>query len=452
MNRAGAKKRDSAIAANLKGLGMTGESHRSKLGDYFTLQRGTTYKSRLLGQPGPVLLGLATIQRNGGFRRDSLQTYGGDSPDKLLVKSGELYLSLKDVTQSADLLGAVAKLPIDHPPGRLTQDTVKLEPKGTDIPLDYLYWLLRTPQYRRYCRAHATGTTNLGLAREDFLAFPAPEPTPMQRRIVDTLGTLDDKIELNRRMNETLEAMARALCMSWFVDFDPVRAKAEGRDPGMPKEIADLFPDRFADSDLGEIPAGWTVGILGDVAEQLRRGVQPSEIQPSTPYIALEHMPRRRIALSDWGAADGLESNKFEFKRGEILFGKLRPYFHKVGVAPVDGVCSTDIVVVRPVEKRWFGFVLGHVSSESFVEYTNAGSTGTKMPRTSWGEMARYPVVIPPANIAETFSAQIHSAVDRINASIRESRTLAALRGTLLPKLISGELRVKHVERIAAVA
>src|SRR5262245_6614165 len=177
---------------------MAGESYRSMLGDYFTLQRGTTYKSRLLGQPGPVLLGLATIQRSGGCRSDSLQTYGGDSPEKLLVQPGDLYVSLKDVTQSADLLGAVARLPLDHRPGRLTQDTVKLEPKCTDVPLDYLYWLLRTPQYRSYCRAHATGTTNLGLAREDFLAFPAPEPTSMQRRIVAILSTLDDKIGLNR--------------------------------------------------------------------------------------------------------------------------------------------------------------------------------------------------------------------------------------------------------------
>ena len=167
---------------------MAGEGHRNTLGDYFTLQRGTTYKSRLLGQPGPVLLGLATIQRNGGFRRDSLQTYGGDSPAKLLVQPGDLYLSLKDVTQSADLLGAVARLPVDHPPGRLTQDTVKLEPKRSDVPLDYLYWVLRTPQYRSYCRAHATGTTNLGLAREDLLTYPAPEPTPVQRKIVEKIG------------------------------------------------------------------------------------------------------------------------------------------------------------------------------------------------------------------------------------------------------------------------
>lgn len=415
-------------------------SSRQTLGDYFVLQRGTTYKSKLLGQPGPMLLGLATIQRNGGFRSDSLKTYGGESPAKLLVKPGELYLSLKDVTQSADLLGAVARLPLDHAPGRLTQDTVKLEPRGADVPLDYLYWLLRTPQYRAYCRLHATGTTNLGLAREDFLSFPAPEPTPTQHRIVQALGMLDSKIELNRRINETLEETARALFKSWFVDFDPVRAKAEGREPGLPKPLADLFPSRLVDSELGEIPEGWEIGTLGDVAVHPRRSVQADTLKPDSAYIALEHMPRRCIALSDWSVSEGLESNKFEFKTGEILFGKLRPYFHKVGVAPIDGVCSTDIVVVAPQEPHWFALVLGVTSSDEFVEYTNAGSTGTKMPRTSWYEMARYKLVRPPRPVAETFTDLIMPSVERIIEGVHQSRNLAALRDVLLPKLIPGEL------------
>jgi len=125
-------------------------------------------------------------------------------------------------------------------------------------------------------------------------------------------------------------------------------------------------------------------------------------------------MPRRSIALSDWTSAEGLESNKLRFKRGDILFGKLRPYFHKVGVAPVDGVCSTDIVVVRPRSPEWFGFVLGHTSSDRFVEQTDAGSTGTKMPRTNWGEMARFTVVLPPPAVAQAFTAYMRPVVDRI--------------------------------------
>ena len=288
--------------------------------------------------------------------------------------------------------------------------------------------------------------------RRDLATLSLPWPgNPLEREAIGyLLGALDDKIELNRKMNQTLEEMARAIFKSWFVDFDPVRTKAAGQQPpGLKPEIAALFPDTFEPSELGEIPKGWRVGTLGDVAVQSRRGAKPEKIDPNTPYIALEHMPRRSIALSEWGTADGLESNKFEFKKDEILFGKLRPYFHKVGVAPVDGVCSTDIVVMTPRRQGWFGFVLGHVASAEFVEYTNAGSTGTKMPRTSWTDMTRYQVVLPPEPMAAKFSKMTQPSVDRIVASIHESRTLAALRDTLLPKLISGELRVPDVERIA---
>jgi type I restriction enzyme S subunit len=139
--------------------------------------------------------------------------------------------------------------------------------------------------------------------------------------------------------------------------------------------------------------------------------------------------------------ADGLESNKFQFKKGEILFGKLRPYFHKVGVAPIDGVCSTDIIVVVPRAEGWFGFVLGHISSDAFVEHTNAGATGTKMPRTSWKDMEQYQIVIPPDALSDAYTGLVRPIFDRIIASIHERRTLAALRDTLLPKLLSGELR-----------
>ncbi len=320
---------------------------------------------------------------------------------------------------------------------------------------EFMYWWLQDMHASGEMEAHQVQHT--GVARFQFTRFTESvsvllPPLTEQRAIAYILGTLDSKIELNRRMTETLEAMARALFKSWFVNFDPVRAKAEGRDPGLPKPLADLFPARFVDSELGEIPEGWEVGTLGDVAQHPRRVVQPEQIDPETVYIALEHMPKRCVALSDWGTGDGLESNKFEFKRGEILFGKLRPYFHKVGVAPSEGVCSTDIVVITPKEEAWFGFVLGHVSSVEFVDYTDAGSTGTKMPRTSWTDMARFELPLPPKSVGEAFTEALRPTVDRIISSIHESRTVAALRETLLPKLISGELRVSDADRVVARA
>ena len=133
--------------------------------------------------------------------------------------------------------------------------------------------------------------------------------------------------------------------------------------------------------------------------------------------------------------------------KGEILFGKLRPYFHKVGVAPIDGVCSTDIVVVVPSREAWFALVLGHVSSKAFVDYTNAGSTGTKMPRTSWDQMGQYPIAVPPETIAEALSMQSRPVVARITASVHESHTLAAVRDALLSKLLSGDIRIRDPNR-----
>ena len=327
---------------------------------------------------------------------------------------------------------------------------LRVTDQSEEIDADYLSHVLADRASIQWFKFHAIGATMPNLNEGIIRSFPLRIPPLLeQRAIAHILGKIDDKIELNRRMSETLEALARALFKSWFVDFEPVRTRADGRDPGLPQPLADLFPDSFEDSELGRIPRGWEVGRLGDVAEHPRRNVRADQIALAKPYIALEHMPKRCIALSEWDSGDGLESNKLEFKRGEILFGKLRPYFHKVGVAPVDGVCSTDIVVVAPRGRSWFGFVLGHVSSVEFVEFTDAGSTGTKMPRTSWSEMARFQLVLPPQAVADAFTTLVRPSIDRVIAGIHESRNLAALRDAVLPKLVSGELRVKYAERLA---
>ena len=152
-------------------------------------------------------------------------------------------------------------------------------------------------------------------------------PLDEQRRIAGILGALDDKIELNRRMSQTLEAMAQALFKSWFVDFDPVRAKAANQPTGLPPHLDALFPHSFQESELGEIPSGWELGSLGDVATERRRTVKPRDVDPATPYIALAHMPQRSIALNQWAVAEGIESGKFAFKRGENPIRQAPPLF-----------------------------------------------------------------------------------------------------------------------------
>ena len=314
---------------------------------------------------------------------------------------------------------------------------------------DFIYWFLTQDHVVELLHTIAEHSTSAypSIRPADIkqLSLNLP-PFPEQRSIAHILGTLDDKIELNRRMNETLEAMARALFKDWFVDFGPVRAKMKGRDTGLPKHLDNLFPNRLVPSELGEIPEGWEIATLNRIAENPRRGIQAQQITPGTPYIALEHIPKRCIALSEWSIADGVASNKFKFVQGDILFGKLRPYFHKVIIAPMDGVCSTDIVVISPTTADWYGFVICHVSSSTFVDYTNAGSIGTKMPRTKWSDMARYEITLPNQTLARTFTKQVKPLFKRIVAAIHESHTLVAMRDTLIPKLISGEMRMKNAE------
>ena len=328
-------------------------------------------------------------------------------------------------------------------PTTFESSIIRARPDTTTSDPLYLYYYFCSPSGLHRLDTIRRQVAVAGITGRDLsgLEIPAP-PLAKQRAIAHIVGTLDDKIELNRRMNATLEAMARALFKSWFVDFDPVRAKMNGRDTGLPKDIADLFPDRLVDSELGEIPEGWAVGTLGHIADSSGAVVNPAAVDGDTPYIGLEHMPRRSIALADWETAASVSSNKTGFLKGDVLFGKLRPYFHKVGIAPLDGVCSTDILVLRARKPELSAYLLACVSSPEFVSYTNQTSTGTKMPRTSWRSMVRYELRRPAEPVVSCFQRVVCPMFESIITNIHESRALGALRDSLLPSLVSGQLRV----------
>lgn len=275
------------------------------------------------------------------------------------------------------------------------------------------------------------GTGRLATDLLQALEVPTP-PLDEQRRIAAVLGALDDKIELNRKMNRTLEEMAQAIFKSWFIDFDG--------------------HDDLVDSEIGPVPRGWEVRGIDAVANNVRDTVDPSGLPHDTPYVGLEHVPRRCVALDTWGRASDAGSTKTRFQRGDVLFGKLRPYFHKVVPAPVDGVSSTDILIIRPKHEDWRWFAFGHLYSDAMVAHTTAAADGTKMPRTNWKDLCRFPVAIPPKERAAEYGGSVLPMFERIAANVQESRTFADLRDTLLPKLISGELRVPEAEEMVEAA
>ena len=382
--------------------------------------------------------GSITENRIEEFQRLTLGRDKLPSRARRKVKPGDIvYSTVRPNQQHFGLLQDV--------PGNLLVSTGFSVFRGREEIADtgFIYWLLTQDHIVKQLHTiaeHSTSTyPSVRPADIQQLEIPLP-PLPEQRAIAHILGTLDDKIDLNRRMNETLEAMARAIFNDWFVDFGPVRAKVEGREPYLPPHIAALFPDRLVQFESGEIPEGWKVGYITDISDISRQGVDPSGLHEETSYIGLEHMPRQSISLTDWGKSENVRSYKLNFKKGNILFGKLRPYFHKVCIAPVSGVCSTDIVVIAPKMREWHAFLVIYVSSTEFVAYTSQTSTGTKMPRTSWKTMSDYRLFLPRIQEVRAFQNIVQPMLEHIIANIHESRTLAALRDTLRPKLISGEI------------
>jgi type I restriction enzyme S subunit len=403
---------------------MAADAHRTTVGDYVTLVRGTTYKGALVGEPGPALLGLGSIEPGGGFRIGNYKTYGGDCPEELMLFPGDIYASLKGATKDGKMIGSVARVPTAVSTGRLTQDTVKLVFRDRDpVAETYLYWVLRTPQYRDYCAGHAMGSAVVALSRRDFLSYPVPRLTAQRRMVITLLDAIEGKIELNRRMNETLEAMAQVLFKSWFVDFDPVRAKADGRDTGLPKRLADIFPDSFEGSELGEIPKGWRVTNWG-VLVTLEYGK------------SLRQYGGSHMAYPVYGTNGPIGSHSEPLcDHAGIIIGRKGAY---------RGVhfCSTPFFVIdtafyvepkEPIELRWAYY-------ELLRQDINSMDSGSAIPSTSREDFYNVGVLSPPLRVQETFAELLRPCWARQEHNNRESSSLAVLRDTLLPKLISGEL------------
>jgi len=345
-------------------------------------------------------------------------------------------------------LGQVSLVPpAPFPKYVVSQSQMKITVDVGKVSPEFVYYATTTTDFIKQVHDNAVAAgvphINLGTLRQLTIPFPNRDG---QDQIVGVLAALDDKITLLRETNATLEAIAQAIFKSWFVDFDPVRAKAEGRDAeGVPTEVADLFPSEFEDSELGVIPKGWQVGTLGEVSTNVRSQARPEEFSDEIPYIGLEHMPRQSIALGEWEPATKVDSAKSRFEKGQLLFGKLRPYFHKVGIAPVDGVCSTDILVIEPKAPGYRAFCVCHFSSKKLVDYATQLSNGAKMPRTSWHDLARYEVPIPTLEIGSAFNSIVEPMIGRIVENTHHVRALGELRDTLLPRLMSGKLRIDGI-------
>jgi type I restriction enzyme S subunit len=335
----------------------------------------------------------------------------------------------------------------------LGQNLVLLRADGQRVYPPFLRWLVRGPEWWEQIGKFI----NVGAVFDSLRCADVPKfelripPAAQQRAIAHILGALDAKIELNRRMNETLEAMARALFQSWFVDFDPVRAKAEGRDPGLPQPLADLFPDSFEDSEVGEIPDGWKRQSFAGTVQVLGGGTPKTTVphywSGSTPWFSVVDAPGNAdvwvIATEKHITPSGLANSATQILPEGTTILSARGTVGRTALVGVPMAMNQSCYGLRGrVESHGF---FTYFMARQLVAVLKQHSHGSVFDTITRGTLAGVSVVNPPTGLIAQFERVVGPALDLIRNNLRESVTLSSLSDTLLPDLISGALRLPHL-------
>lgn len=390
-----------------------------KLGDIVSLVRGSTYKSSLLSETdGPVLLGLGSIARDGGFKFGAWKHYPGPSDSRILLHPGDLYVSLKDLTQACSLLGAVARVPNEISVGRLTQDTVKLEFKAevSEREKNYTYWSLRTPQYRAYCKARGMGTTNMSLSRNDFLDWEIPQPSTSRDRLIELLEDIERLATLNQRTNDYL--------------FECCAAKM---------------------NDIVGVPSS-TIKV-DDCCELIYSGGTPSTKNPAywngdLPWLSSGETRSRFIidtekTITELGV---MESSTKLAKTGDIVMASAGQGFTRGQTSMLffDTYVNQSVVVMRP-KKDYGAYLLLMLAGQ--YDNLRAWSDSTSTRGSMSGKLLKqFELPYFDANQAKELTEFAAPMFRMIENNMRESKVLAQARDVLLPKLMSGEIDLAKIE------
>ena len=434
-------------------LGMVGDGWGSlRLGDVCTkIGSGATPRGgqEVYLKVGPYALIRSQNVHNNRFNYDGLAFINQQQAtalDNVDVFADDVLLNI-----TGDSVARACQVASDVLPARVNQHVAIIRPDPNKLSPRFLRYFLVCPEIQTMLLswAGAGGTRNaLTKGMIESLDVQAPMDVAEQRAIGHILGTLDDKIELNRRMNETLEEMARALFKSWFVDFDPVRAKMEGRDTGLPPDVADLFPDRLVESELGEIPEGWKVVPLPEMIEvNPPRSLQKGEV---APYLDMANMPTRGHVPAT--VIDRPFGSGMRFTNGDTLVARITPCLENGKTAYVDflphdriGWGSTEYIVMRPMPPLPNEFAYCLARSPGFREFAIQNMTGTSgRQRVPAQVLSQFLLPSSPEPIAVRLGEVVQPLFTRASRAMRESRNLAALRDTLLPKLVLGELRLSE--------
>ena len=432
-------------------------SNRKKLGDLAEIKHGFAFPGkhivsqetdRILMTPGHFALG-------GGFRHNHKKYFdSSDYRDGYELESGDLVVTMTDLSKTGDTLGFSAVVPEIKGKTLLHNQRIgKVILKSSELDKNFCHYLLRSRRYRQHVLETCTGSTVKHTSPTKILDYEFDLPLISdQKAIAHILGTLDNKIELNQKMNQTLEEIAKAIFKSWFVDFDPVRAKAEGRPTGLDPEISDLFPDELVDSEVGEIPKGWDATPFTETFEFFSGGTPKTSVEEywdgnipwfsiadlnaTSPWVTETEKSITELGLSKCSAKLIVSGTTIVTARGTV---------GKVALAGQDMAINQSCYAMAPTTGHPNAWL--YLQTLALVERLRANAHGSVFDTITRKTFDQFSVLSAPSEVLKIFGEITAPIFERMKTADLESKTLSNLRDTLLPKLISGELRIPDAEK-----
>ncbi|MDF5832810.1 restriction endonuclease subunit S [Pseudomonas syringae] len=432
---------------------MTDHESAKPLSAYISVKHGFAFEGRyfcdeptvhVLVTPGNFAIG-------GGFQEGKAKYYAGPIPQDYVLHGGELVVTMTDLSKAGDTLGYPALIPTTIDRVYLHNQRVGLVSilLPDQLDRDYLYYLLRTEAYRNHILATASGSTVRHTSPTRICDYIVELP-PLrdQKAIAKTLRALDDKVDQNRRTSRMLEELARTTFKAWFVDFEPVRAKATGQTsfPGMPSPAFAALPNSLTDSLHGMVPQGWTVQALADVFDinpprRLSKGDE-------APYLDMKNMPTTGHAPDAWERRP--HGSGMRFINGDTLVARITPCLENGKTAYVDflnegevGWGSTEYIVLRPKPPLPEIYAYCLARTQEFRDFAIQNMTGTSgRQRVAASALNHFHIAAPDSVTAAAFGDVVLPLFKCIHAGKVESAKLVMLREYLLPRLMTGALRV----------
>lgn len=404
---------------------MKEEWKKVKLGELYEVHNGLSKGGKFFGFGYPFL-SFSTIFNNWFIPetiKDLVQSTEVERAN-FSVKAGDVFITR--TSETADELGMSCVALKDYPNATYNGFCKRLRPIESDYSLNYKYigYYLRTKSFRNnFLGLSGAMTTRASLKNDDLLAMEITlPPLPTQQKIASVLSAYDDLIENNRRQIKLLEEAALKLYKEWFVKLN--------------------FPGHETTKIADGVPDGWKEGILSDIAIDVGKTVNKKDRNQYKYYLPIDCLPKKSLSYTSYNSVDLAESSLSSFNSGDVVFGAMRPYFHKVVIARDLGLTRNTCFVINSENPEYYAYMVMLLFSEDTIKYATKISVGTTMPYVRWTDLQKMPIIIPSKQISQNFGQLVIPYFEKSKKLALQIEQLQSARDKLLPKLMNGEIEV----------